>query len=404
MYGRWVGYVSLLRDGDKQKLFDVPRDWNWRPKVTFMIPSFNEGQVVVGCIESIMASDYPKELIEIMAVDDCSLDDTWDWLQKMHDKYPDNVIVWKNNPNKGKPFTLIDIVKKAAGEIVFTVDSDTVIAPNAIKECVSCYADPDIGVVGGQVRVKNLNESLLTQMVGMLYVRLFYIYKVMENQFLTSRCVCGPLASFRTSVFRECIPIIEGREFLGVKPIRAGEDTYITTRIALGTGLTQQWKIFCNFQALAWTDNPSTFKPFLYQQLRWWRGGLLNGTFVIFNLRKSFMNGGVMPTILTSLTAAFVTMSFASLPFFWMSGALPDILLTSLIGATLWGIGSCYSYNWFLGRHDKIGGKIKNPIMTGALYGAWTMASWLILSPIAMFTMDDGGWVTRQNGETNNVK
>lgn len=403
IYGRWLGYLSLLLDGDKQKLFDVPRDWDYTPKVSFMIPSFNESKTVCEAIESIMASDYPKELIEILAVDDFSSDDTWYWLQKMAEKYPNNVIVWKNDPNKGKPFTLIDCVTRATGEIVFTVDSDTIIAPNAIREMVSCYADPEIGVVGGQVRVKNLNQSIFTQMMGMLYVRLFYIYKVMENQFLTSRCVCGPLASFRTHIFRECIPIIQQREFLGVRPIRCGEDTYLTTRIALGAGLKQRWKIYINFQALAWTDNPSTIKTYLNQQMRWWRGGLLNGTYVLGTLRQSFMKAGVMPTFITSLTAVYVFISFVALLFFWMTGDFLEILAYSVLANAAYGIASCYAYNWFLGRKDTVVGKLKNPILAGTLYSAWALVSWIVLCIYGLFTMDDGGWVTRTDGQVNKL-
>lgn len=400
-YGRLLGYYHLSQCGAGTTMFDVRRDYNWKPKVTFMIPSYNEGQVVEDCINSIMASNYPTDMLEIIAVDDGSSDDTWEHLQAMQQKYPDNVIVWKNTPNKGKPFTLIDIINNSTGEIIFTVDSDTIVQKDAIKEMVSCYADPEIGGVGGEVRVKNLNDSLWTQMQGMLYANLFYLVKTVENQFLTSRCLCGPLASFRHEIFVECIPLIREREFLGVKPIKCGEDAYLTTRISLGSGISKKWKIFnCN-SALAWTDNPATTKAYLLQQLRWWRGSMLNGTYVLGNLYKNIMHAGVSSVMVTLITVMGVFTSFLLLAYFWISGWFVELFVITLIANAITGMLRCLAYNRLIGKNDPVIGKMKNPILTGCAYGVWTLIAWFVLSILSLFTMDDGGWVTRQDGASN---
>lgn len=366
-----------------------------------MIPSFNESNVVCDSIESILNSDYPIEKIEIIAVDDCSADDTWEWLQKMQQKYPANVRCWRNNPNKGKSFTLADIVQEASGDIVFTVDSDTIIAPNAIREILSCYADPDIGAVGGVVQVRNLNQSLWSQLQGIKYIDNFYLVKIIENQAKTSRCLSGPLASFRREIFLEGRNHIYDREFLGVKPIMAGEDTYMTTRVALGNGFTKSWKMFLNFNAFAWTNNPATFLTYHNQQLRWYRSGTLNGFFVISSLMKNIFKAGPVPVLLTSLLFIGARILTTLLLVFWMSGDMLEVLATVLWWNTLYSIAFCYAYNWVFGRHDKIGGKLKNPFMTGVLYGAWSLVSFLLSAIIAPLTMDDGGWVTRENGRSN---
>lgn len=401
VYGRWIGYHRLLTNSVKGSPFDVPRDWDWKPMVTFMIPSFNEGKVVCESIESIMASDYPKDKIEICAVDDNSQDDTWKWIQAMAAKYPDNVVAWKNTPNKGKPFTLIDIARRARGELVFTVDSDTIIAPDALKQIVSCYADPEIGGVCGFVRIKNLNDSLWTQMQGTLFASFYWLTKTLENQTRTSRCMCGPLASFRTPIFLECVRLIEGRQFLGVNPIQCGEDAYLTTRITLGSGITKRWKVFNNFDAVSWTANPSSTKAYLNQQLRWWRGSMLTGSFVLVTLFKNSQKAGVIPTVITTVTVLGIVFMFLMLVYFWMTGYFLETLAYTLLILPFMSMGYCLMYNRLIGRHDKVAGELKNPMLTGFAIAIFSIVSWIPLSIISLFTMDDGGWITRQNGSSN---
>jgi cellulose synthase/poly-beta-1,6-N-acetylglucosamine synthase-like glycosyltransferase len=396
LYGVWLGYHRLLTAGSSGSAYDVPRDWDWLPKVTFMIPSFNEGEVVCQGIESIMACNWPKDKIEIISVDDCSLDDTWHWLQVMRDKYPENVIAWKNEVNQGKSKTLIDIVRRASGEIVFTVDSDTIIHENAVREIVSCYADPDMGGVCGNVRVKNLNDSLWTQMQAVIFPYYFYLSKTLENQFRAVRVLSGQIASFRRKVFLQFIPLIESRNILGLTGIRSGEDTYVTTRMVTGSGMDKPWKAFNNAQAFAWTNNPADMYGYLKQQLRWWRSQA-SGYMVLFDLWANIHRAGVLRSFVTFMNAVGAMLWFVSLIYLFSIGLLLTVLVSILFNGCIIGIVSSLLYNRMIGRHDRAG-KLKNPFLTGIWYGCWMMVSMCALIIIAMFTLDDGGWVTRQKG------
>ncbi len=50
------------------------------PSCTVIVPAYNEGKAVTIALESILASDYPPEKLEIIAIDDGSRDDTWSWI------------------------------------------------------------------------------------------------------------------------------------------------------------------------------------------------------------------------------------------------------------------------------------------------------------------------------------
>ena len=46
-----------------------------------LIPARNEERNIIGCLESVCNQHYPPELFQIIAIDDCSTDKTWDLLQ-----------------------------------------------------------------------------------------------------------------------------------------------------------------------------------------------------------------------------------------------------------------------------------------------------------------------------------
>ena len=60
----------------------VQKDYTYEPTVSVLMPCFNEGQTVYETIESISKSNYPSDKFEVIAQDDCSVDDTYEWTLK----------------------------------------------------------------------------------------------------------------------------------------------------------------------------------------------------------------------------------------------------------------------------------------------------------------------------------
>ena len=60
----------------------TPCDDNQLPLCTVVVPAYNEGRQVWHTLLSIVSSDYPRDKLQIIAVDDGSEDDTWSWISK----------------------------------------------------------------------------------------------------------------------------------------------------------------------------------------------------------------------------------------------------------------------------------------------------------------------------------
>lgn len=391
-YSKWLGVYTLLVD---KSINDVPRDFDYRPRVSVMISCFNEGSGVYDAVKSIMQSDYPHDLIEVIAYDDCSPDDTYEWLKKVESEHPLSVKVRKNEQNLGKCLTLIKIAKETTGDILISIDSDTIFDSRAISLLVSCYKDPEMGAVGGQIKIKNVNDSLWTQLQTVQYAFTYYFYKAIENRYKVSRCLCGPLVSFRREVYMPLLEKIENRDFLG-EFITYGEDTFLTVLICFGIGLEKKWKVFNEFDAIGWTGTPATTTTYLNQQMRWRRGTMVNGIYTLQTLLKNIMNGGVIATVIHVVPTLLTVAATLLCAYLFSLGLFLTYMAAIVIATTFGGMFKCFVYNLTVGRTDRFG-PLKNPVLTGVLFGGWVMISWVALNFFALFTLDDGGWVTRQN-------
>ena len=76
------------------------------PKVTVLIPAYNEGAMVEKTLNSVAAADYPKDRLEIICIDDGSRDDTWNYIQRARQRCPHLIKAIhfpKNRGKRGKP-------------------------------------------------------------------------------------------------------------------------------------------------------------------------------------------------------------------------------------------------------------------------------------------------------------
>lgn len=91
-------------------------------KITVIIPAYNIEDLLGRCIESVVSQDYPKELLEIIVVDDGSTDSTGRIADEYADKYQNVTALHKENGGSSSARNLG--IKHATGEYIGFVDSD----------------------------------------------------------------------------------------------------------------------------------------------------------------------------------------------------------------------------------------------------------------------------------------
>jgi glycosyltransferase involved in cell wall biosynthesis len=108
------------------------------PLITVIIPSYNYGQFIGEAIDSVLASDYPQELIEIIVIDDGSTDNTADVVKSYCAKV--NYSCIQNTKKVGAVKLGIELAK---GKYIFNLDADDLFEVSKIRKVVKIFERDD---------------------------------------------------------------------------------------------------------------------------------------------------------------------------------------------------------------------------------------------------------------------
>ena len=130
--------------------------------VSIVIAAYNEEKVIRRTLETLLDSTYP--FTELLVINDGSTDRTAAEVEAMTPRDPRIRLI--NQPNRGKWAALNNGTAQARGDILVTLDADTVFTRDTVTNLVRQFAaDPDgrLGAVAGVVRVGNRERNLLTR-------------------------------------------------------------------------------------------------------------------------------------------------------------------------------------------------------------------------------------------------
>ncbi|WP_297548256.1 glycosyltransferase family 2 protein [Thermococcus sp.] len=312
----WDGYfffnyiISLFRNY---------RIREWGPRVSIIIPAYNEGRRVLRAIESALAQDYPD--FEVIVVDDGSDDDTFQVASSIES--PRLRVYRKEHGGKAKALNFG--LSKASGEVIVTTDADSYLEPEAVRELVRRFYSDEILAVGGQVRVMGSSFLERAQDAEHLRIAMFRRAKELEDLSLAP----GPIAAFRRYALEKIGGFVED----------IVED-YATTK-----ALKEIGRVVYAPRAKTWVEMPKSLGVLWRQRKRWFLGDLKNlgggftkdWAFLLLGDLVAFLDVLVPPLLLILgfwefflLWWAFETVTML-VPTFVEGGRLSNALLFPLI-------------------------------------------------------------------------
>ena len=116
------------------------------PTVSLIVPAYDEEDVIAEKVANALALDYPRERLQVVVASDGSSDAT---AERARAAGADLVL---ELPPGGKVAALNAGAERATGEVLAFSDANSVWAPDALKQLVAPFADPEVGYVCGQVR------------------------------------------------------------------------------------------------------------------------------------------------------------------------------------------------------------------------------------------------------------
>jgi hyaluronan synthase len=358
-----------------------PASFEEAPPLTVIIPAYNEGAMVRKSIDSVAASRYPRELLEIIAVDDGSTDDTWKYIQEAAECHGGLVKALRQPRNQGKRAALARGFREARGEVMVTLDSDSVVERDALLAIAGPFRDKHVGAVAGKVVAYNRREGIIPRMLHVRFTVSFDLLRAAESSYGNVFCCPGALTGYRASAVRPLVKRWLKQTFLGSN-CTIGEDRAMTNRI-LGAGFNTVYQ----GSAVVHTVVPVTYMKMCKMFLRW------NRSYVREEVK--FMQL-VHKRPWRSRAIAFVdrVVTNSRYPFHYLS----LILLASLIPGHPWvlvrlllavGLFSLLNTLYFLRSERSF------DILYGVLFSYFELFAMFWVFPYAVCTVRSRGWLTR---------
>jgi len=221
-FGFPLTYYLYLKTRWLNKPWNIRRDPSYKPRVTIIVPTYNEVELIESKLDDLAGQDYPRELVEVVVVDSASNDGTPEKVKEWARRNPGLKLVLIREPVRmGKAFALNNALRYANGEVVVVTDADSRWASrDTLSKAVSWLGDPSVRAVtclklpAGK-GVVGVEES---------YRDYYNVVRLAESKAHSTPVFHGELAAFRRTLLEE----------LGGFPTSLGaDDSHTATRIAL---------------------------------------------------------------------------------------------------------------------------------------------------------------------------
>jgi glycosyltransferase involved in cell wall biosynthesis len=135
-----------------------------RPLVSVVIPCQDDEPSIARCLDSVLASDYPRERLEILVADGRSSDGTRPILVRYAALHP--TIVLLDNPRGTTPAGLNVAIRAASGDIVIGMDPRVLYPPGYIPRLVAGLQESGADHVGGLLVTVPADDSPTAQAIA----------------------------------------------------------------------------------------------------------------------------------------------------------------------------------------------------------------------------------------------
>lgn len=236
------------------------------PRVTILIPVYNSEEILAACIDSIRQQSYPIELIEILAIDNGSKDESFKVFCEEQQESFAGSIHWLSTFHQGKPWALNVGIHYALGEYVINLDSDVVLHEDAIVNMVAAFEnDPELIAATGAVEIRpDVMDSGFMRLVHECEFQEYYfgfnVGRRFESQAKSLFTLAGAFSGFRREVLLHT--------FL-YDTSTVGEDTFMTFELQ---EMFPGKKVSVITASVCYTDPIPSLRALYAQRVRWQRG------------------------------------------------------------------------------------------------------------------------------------
>ena len=253
------------------------RAWNRLPEFTIrasepavvisvIVPVRNEEENIEGLLESLYKQVYPKNLYQVIIVDDHSTDGTWNLLSNSYYPEFEMTALRMKEPEPGekgfvshKKRAIETGIRMARGTLIVTTDADCRFQPGWLKSIAAFYEETGATFIAAPVTIAH-TRSLLSVFQTLDFLTLQGITGAAVYKRVHSMCNGANLAFEKEAFFA-----VKGYE--GIDSIASGDDMLLMHKIY------KQYpgRVFYlkNKEAIVVTKPSPDWRAFFHQRIRW---------------------------------------------------------------------------------------------------------------------------------------
>ncbi|WP_379966705.1 polysaccharide deacetylase family protein [Epilithonimonas sp. UC225_85] len=263
-------YWAICEYKKEKKLSGFPNLESY-PKVSIIVPAYNEEVNIISSIKNLLCQTYPN--YDLVFVDDGSKDST---LEKVRTSFSDvDTLKILTKTNGGKSTALNFGISQTDAEYVVCIDADTKLEKDAVKYLIARFLnaknEENIAAVAGNVKVGN-RVNWLTRWQSIEYTTSQNFDRLAYANINAITVIPGAIGAFRRSVIDE---------IGGYSSDTLAEDCDLTVKI-----LKKGYNIANENRAIAITEAPESVTQFLKQRFRWTYGIMQ----MFWKQRETFLN------------------------------------------------------------------------------------------------------------------
>jgi cellulose synthase/poly-beta-1,6-N-acetylglucosamine synthase-like glycosyltransferase len=131
--------------------------------VSIVICARNEEQTIIACLESILKQDYPKQLIELLVVDDASTDATFTLAEHTLSASQLRYTIIRNETPLGKKRSLAKAIAASTESLIITRDADTYsVSEHWLSSLAAFHTQEGVDVIIGPIAIEHHRGFLST--------------------------------------------------------------------------------------------------------------------------------------------------------------------------------------------------------------------------------------------------
>jgi biofilm PGA synthesis N-glycosyltransferase PgaC len=193
----YFGYAVWLWLCARVRSLPIRKSSSFNASVSIIIAARNEEANLPTKLENLRQLKYPAQLLEVVVASDGSTDGT----ARILSEQASNVVAVILEESKGKACALNEAVRHATGEFLVFMDARQYVELDAVSELVSCFADPCVGAVTGELLLDSSGAGA-EEGLG-IYWKIEKIIRKLESASGSVVGVTGAIYAIRRELYTE---------------------------------------------------------------------------------------------------------------------------------------------------------------------------------------------------------